>query len=48
MGCGRSSKATASRQYHLDRIAQLVGTKSEEYRSLAEAIDKPPGTGLVY
>ena len=35
-------------QYHLNRIAQLVGTKSEEYRSLAEAIDKPPGTGLVY
>jgi len=35
-------------QYHLNRIAQLVGTNSEEYRSLAEAIDKPPGTGLVY
>ena len=35
-------------QYHLNRIAQLVGTNSEEYRSLAEAIEKPPGTGLVY
>jgi tetratricopeptide (TPR) repeat protein len=35
-------------QYHLSRIAQLVGTNSEEYRSLAEALAKPPGTGLVY
>jgi tetratricopeptide (TPR) repeat protein len=35
-------------QYHLSRIAQLVGTNSEEYRSLAEALEKPPGTGLVY
>jgi tetratricopeptide (TPR) repeat protein len=35
-------------QYHLGRIAQLVGTNSEEYRSLAEALEKPPGTGLVY
>jgi tetratricopeptide (TPR) repeat protein len=35
-------------QYHLNRIAALVGTSSEEYRSLAEALDKPPGTGLVY
>jgi tetratricopeptide (TPR) repeat protein len=35
-------------QYHLSRIAQLVGTGSEEYRSLAEALEKPPGTGLVY
>jgi tetratricopeptide (TPR) repeat protein len=35
-------------QYHLNRIAQLVGTNSEEYRSLAEALEKPPGTGLVY
>jgi tetratricopeptide (TPR) repeat protein len=35
-------------QYHLSRIAQLVGTNSEEYRSLAEALGKPPGTGLVY
>ena len=35
-------------QYHLSRIAALTGTASEEYRSLAEALDKPPGTGLVY
>jgi tetratricopeptide (TPR) repeat protein len=35
-------------QYHLSRIAQLVGTDSDEYRSLAEALAKPPGTGLVY
>jgi tetratricopeptide (TPR) repeat protein len=35
-------------QYHLSRIAALSGTASEEYRSLAEALEKPPGTGLVY
>jgi tetratricopeptide (TPR) repeat protein len=35
-------------QYHLNKIAQLVGTSSEEYRSLAAALEKPPGTGLVY
>jgi tetratricopeptide (TPR) repeat protein len=35
-------------QYHLNKIAQLTGTASEEYRSLAEAMEKPPGTGLVY
>jgi tetratricopeptide (TPR) repeat protein len=35
-------------QYHLNKIAQLTGTGSEEYRSLAEAMQKPPGTGLVY
>jgi tetratricopeptide (TPR) repeat protein len=35
-------------QYHLSKIAQLAGTDSEEYRSLAAALDKPPGTGLVY
>jgi tetratricopeptide (TPR) repeat protein len=35
-------------QYHLSRIAALTGTNSEEYRSLAAALDKPPGTGLVY
>ncbi len=35
-------------QYHLTRIAQLAGTNSEEYRSLAAAIAQPPGTGLVY
>ena len=35
-------------QYHLNRIAQLAGTSSDEYRSLAAALEKPPGTGLVY
>jgi tetratricopeptide (TPR) repeat protein len=35
-------------QYHLSKIAQLAGTDSEEYRSLAAALEKPPGTGLVY
>ncbi|WP_291856236.1 tetratricopeptide repeat protein [Bradyrhizobium sp.] len=35
-------------QYHLSRIAQLAGTASEEYRSLAAALEKPPGTGLAY
>jgi tetratricopeptide (TPR) repeat protein len=34
--------------YHLTKIAQLAGTGSEEYRSLAAAIAQPPGTGLVY
>ena len=37
-----------SAQYHLNRIAALSGTGSEEYRSLAAALEKPPGTGLVY
>ena len=35
-------------QYHLNRIASIAGTSSEEYRSLAAALEKPPGTGLVY
>src|ERR1700738_1503586 len=35
-------------QYHLNKIAQLAGTDSAEYRSLAAALEKPPGTGLVY
>src|SRR5205085_303786 len=30
-------------QYHLNRIAQLAGTDSAEYRSLAAALEKPPG-----
>jgi tetratricopeptide (TPR) repeat protein len=34
--------------YHLSRIATLAGTQSEEYRSLAAALEKAPGTGLVY
>lgn len=37
-----------SAQYHLNRIAALAGTASEEYRSLAAALEKPPGSGLVY
>jgi len=35
-------------QYHLNRIAALTGTGSAEYQSLAAALEKPPGTGLVY
>jgi tetratricopeptide (TPR) repeat protein len=35
-------------QYHLSRIAAISGTASEEYKSLAAALEKPPGTGLVY
>ncbi|MBR0873002.1 tetratricopeptide repeat protein [Bradyrhizobium tropiciagri] len=35
-------------QYHLTRIAAICGTDCEEYRSLAAALEKPPGTGLVY
>jgi tetratricopeptide (TPR) repeat protein len=35
-------------QYHLNRIAALAGTDSEEFRSLAAALEKSPGTGLVY
>jgi len=35
-------------QYHLNRIASICGTSCEEYRSLAAALEQPPGTGLVY
>jgi tetratricopeptide (TPR) repeat protein len=35
-------------EYHLNKIAQLAGTDSAEYRSLAAALEKPPGTSLVY
>ena len=35
-------------QYHLNKIAALSGTSSEDYRSLAAALEKQPGTGLVY
>jgi tetratricopeptide (TPR) repeat protein len=35
-------------EYHLQKIAQLTGTASPEYRSLAAALESPPGTGLVY
>ena len=37
-----------SAQYHLNRIGKLCGTDCTEYRSLAAALEKPPGTGLVY
>ena len=35
-------------QYHLSRIGQICGTDCAEYRSLASALEKPTGTGLVY
>ncbi|WP_076858523.1 tetratricopeptide repeat protein [Bradyrhizobium mercantei] len=35
-------------QYHLSRIAEICGTDCAEYRTLAEALEKPPGTNLVY
>jgi len=35
-------------QYHLNRIAAICGTDCAEYRSLATALEKPAGTGLVY
>jgi tetratricopeptide (TPR) repeat protein len=35
-------------QYHLNRIGKLCGTGCAEYRSLAAALEMPPGTGLVY
>ena len=35
-------------QYHLAKIASICGTGCDEYRSLAAALEKPPGTGLVY
>jgi hypothetical protein len=37
-----------SAQYHLSRIAAICGTGCAEYRSLAAALEKPPGAGLVY
>ena len=35
-------------QYHLNRIGEMCGTDCAEYRSLAAALEKPTGTGLVY
>ena len=35
-------------EYHLRRIASICGTDCYEYRTLAEALEKPPATGLVY
>jgi tetratricopeptide (TPR) repeat protein len=35
-------------EYHLSKLASLAGTDSPEYKSLADALRQPPGTGLVY
>jgi tetratricopeptide (TPR) repeat protein len=35
-------------QYHLSRIADICGTDCQEYRTLAAALEQPPGTSLVY
>ncbi|MBR0801719.1 tetratricopeptide repeat protein [Bradyrhizobium jicamae] len=35
-------------EYHLQRIAEICGTDCAEYRSLEAALEKPPGTSLVY
>src|SRR5581483_4747947 len=35
-------------EYHLSRIAEICGTDCTEYRTLAAALDQPPGNGLVY
>jgi tetratricopeptide (TPR) repeat protein len=35
-------------EYHLRRIAEICGSDCYEYRSLAAALEQPPGTGLVY
>ncbi len=37
-----------SAQHHLNRIAAICGTACEEYQSLAAALEKAPGSGLVY
>jgi predicted Zn-dependent protease len=34
--------------YHLNRIAEICGTDCSEYKTLAAALDQPPGTGVVY
>jgi len=35
-------------EYHLSRIGEICGTDCTEYRTLAAALEQPPGTGLVY
>jgi hypothetical protein len=35
-------------QYHLTRIGALSGKDSPEYKSLASALEKAPGSGLTY
>ncbi|MGL3106256.1 tetratricopeptide repeat protein [Bradyrhizobium sp. BR 1432] len=34
--------------FHLSRIAAICGTDCEEYKSLANALEKPTGAALVY
>jgi tetratricopeptide (TPR) repeat protein len=34
--------------YHLNKIASLCGIDCTEYKSLSAALEKSPGTGLVY
>jgi hypothetical protein len=34
--------------YHLSRIGEICGTDCAEYKSLAAALEQPPGTKLVY
>jgi len=35
-------------EYHLNRIAEICGTDCYEYRTLAEALEKPAGAEVVY
>jgi hypothetical protein len=35
-------------EFHLRKIAEICGTDCYEYRTLALALEVPPGTGLVY
>jgi hypothetical protein len=35
-------------EYHLRRIAEICGKDCDEYRTLAAALEQPPGTGLIY
>ena len=35
-------------EYHLRKIAELAGKDSADYKSLAAALEQPPGTALVY
>ena len=37
-----------SAQYHLGRITVICGTACDEYKSLATALEQPPGSTLVY
>ena len=35
-------------EYHLRRIGEICGTDCYEYKSLAAALEQPPGAALVY